>query len=361
LTAALIMSVFLIASSFVTAVLIEPRAFQAGGEANGRAVAYLAHRYLGPIFGTIYDLSTIAILSFAGASAMAGLLNLVPRYLPRYGMAPDWARASRPLVVVFIGISFAVTLIFHADVDAQGGAYATGVLVLMSSAAIAVTISFWKNRLRWGFLLTALVFVYTTFSNIVQRPEGIKIAAVFIALTILSSLVSRALRATELRICDIVLDETAQSFLTNDRDQVIRLIAHRPEELSQADYEKRAAMARLAHNISLREQLVFLEIERADSSEFETSLRVSGRRVGPHKILRATSPSVPNAIAAILLHLRDSTGKLPHAYFKWIEGNPVSHMFRFLFLGEGDVAPVTHEVLRQNVADPKERPLVHVA
>src|SRR2546430_17332780 len=146
------MSVFPIPSSFVTAVLIAPSAFEQGGEANGRALAYLAHRYLGSVFGTIYDLSTIAILSFAGASAMAGLLNLVPRYLPRYGMAPNWARASRPLVIVFCVISFLVTLIFHASVDAQAGAYATGGLVGMSSAAIAVTISVWTSWTRWGFL-----------------------------------------------------------------------------------------------------------------------------------------------------------------------------------------------------------------
>ena len=360
LTAALIMSVFLIASGFVTTVLIEPAAFQPGGDANGRALAYLAHRYLGSVFGTIYDLSTMAILSFAGASAMAGLLNLVPRYLPRYGMAPDWARASRPLVLVFVAISFLVTLIFHASVDAQAGAYATGVLVVMSSAAIAVTISVWTSWMRWGFLLISLVFAYTTFSNIVQRPEGIKIAAIFIGLIIVSSLVSRAFRSTELRIREIVLDDASREFLLRDHDQVIRLISHRPVHRSVEEYESQDALARMAHNLRSNEQLLFLEIHRVDSSDFEASLRVTGICVGRYRILRASSPAVPNAIAAILIHIRDITGRLPHVYFNWTEGNPIGHMFRFLIFGEGDVPPVTHEVLRHSIAEPQQRPFVHL-
>jgi hypothetical protein len=80
-TAALVMSVFLMASSIVTTLLIEPARFRSGGEANGRALAYLAHKYLGNAFGSVYDASTILILGFAGASAMAGLLNLIPRNL----------------------------------------------------------------------------------------------------------------------------------------------------------------------------------------------------------------------------------------------------------------------------------------
>src|SRR5262245_58443656 len=174
LVAAAIMSVMLISSSLITTTLIPGAEFEEGGKANGRALAYLAHEYMGDFFGTVYDLSTISILWFAGSSAMAGLLNIIPRYLPRYGMAPEWARATRPLTLVLTAICCAVTILFNADVDAQGGAYATGVLALIFSAAIAVAISEWdKGWQRWIYLLIALVFGYTTILNIAEQPEGL--------------------------------------------------------------------------------------------------------------------------------------------------------------------------------------------
>jgi hypothetical protein len=360
-TAALIMSVLLMASSVVTTMLIPAAEFAEGGQANGRAISYLAHSFFGDIFGSAYDLSTIMILWFAGASAMAGLLNIVPRYLPRYGMAPEWARATRPLVLVYIAIAFAVTLIFRADVDAQGGAYATGVLVLMTSAAIAVTLATYKKRQNWKvFLLISIVFAYTTGQNIHERPEGIKIASFFILAIVIASLISRVMRTTELRVDKLELDDLARDFIREAGRGTIRIIANRKDQGDLLEYRTKESEKRADNHIPPGEPILFFEVTPGDASEFSGTLRIGGERVDGYKILRTESPAVPNAIAAFLLYLRDETGKLPHVYFGWSEGNPLSYLLRYIAFGEGDTAPVTHEVLRQAEKDPARRPIVHV-
>jgi hypothetical protein len=355
------MSFFLLGSSLVTALLIPPEAFAKGGDANGRALAYLAHRFLGNGFGTLYDLSTIAILWFAGASALAGLLNLVPRYLPPYGMAPDWARARRPLVLVFTIVTCGVTLLFDADVDAQGGAYATGVLFLMTSAAVAVAIANrgagWRRAL---YVLMASIFVYTTIANMIERPEGIKIAFFFIASIVLVSLLSRAIRSTELRVVAVRLGPEAQRFVEEVAPHPVRIIAHRPDKRTVQEYDKKEQQARDDHSLDQNEPVLFLEIMQGDASEFTGSIQVRGVTLGRHKILRCTSSAIPNAIAALLLHIRDLTGQIPHAYFGWTEGNPVTYVLKYLALGEGDTAPVAREVLRRTIKNPLERPRIHV-
>ncbi|HEV2274936.1 MAG TPA: amino acid transporter [Acidobacteriaceae bacterium] len=360
-TAAIIMSVFLIATSVITTLLIPAASFQDGGPANGRAVAYLAHLYLGSAFGSLYDVSTILILAFAGASAMAGLLNLIPRYLPRFGMAPEWASASRPLVMVFTGIAFAVTLLFHANVDAQGGAYATGVLVLITSASAAVTIAVSKQPLRGAFFIITLIFVYTTIQNVRERPEGIKIASFFIVAIIGTSLISRALRSTELRITGITLDPQAQSIVSEViQGKSLQIIARSPRPDSEEDLKGLERRMRLLHCLGADDSLCFFEVQRGDTSDFEDTLTVYGRRIGDHKILFAKSPVVPNAFAALLMELEKQSGKVPHAYFTWTEGNPLLNVLYFVFFGEGDVAPITHEVLRRAIEDPDRRPVIHV-
>ncbi|MBF2076230.1 MAG: APC family permease [Synechococcales cyanobacterium C42_A2020_086] len=363
--AAVIMSFFLLTSSVVTTVLIPAAAFQTGGQANGRALAYLAHQYLGNGFGTLYDLSTITILWFAGASAMAGLLNLVPRYLPRYGMAPEWAGAVRPLVLVFTAIAFTVTLIFDASVEAQGGAYATGVLVLMSSAAVAVTLAFHRRGAKRGaiaFGLIALVFFYTTIANIFERPDGIRIATFFITAIISTSMVSRVFRSTELRVTGVELDETAQAFVAQFQAQPVRLIAHRRSKGESAlEYQQKEQNVREDSHLSTSQPILFLEVQVFDASVFIDVIQVKGVEVGGYRILRTQSSAVPNAIAALLLYLRDQTGILPHVYFEWGEGNPLKYLLRFIFLGEGDVPLVTREVLRKAEPDPLRRPHIHVS
>lgn len=364
-TAAVIMSVYLLGSSFVTTVLIPAEEFQAGGEANGRALAYLAHEHLGNGFGSVYDISSILILWFAGASAMAGLINIVPRYLPSYGMAPDWSRAVRPVVLVYTAISVLITIGFNADVNAQAGAYATGILAMMVSGAIAVTISAIRRKHRAAavaFTVLTLVMLYALAANVVAKPDGITISAFFILGIIAVSLVSRVSRTTELRVDRIVFDGVARRFISDtlDFDGRINLIAHRPEARSASEYAGKEAAQREMNPVPGTADVIFLEVNITDPSEFSDTLEVHGMEVGGHRVLRAQSPAAPNAIAAILLALRDATGVRPHAYFEWSEGNPLAHLMRYLLLGRGDTAPVVREIIRKNEPDPDRRPGIHV-
>jgi hypothetical protein len=363
LTAALIMSVMLMASSFVTVLLIPGDAFKAGHAADGRALAYLAHELLGNTFGTAYDLATIVILWFAGSSAMAGLLTIVPKYLPRYGMAPEWARAIRPLVAIITGIAIVISIAFEASVGAQGGAYATGVLVLMSSGALAIAIVTWRHRRGWlPYLVITGVFVYTSVTNMFEQPDGLKIASIFILTIVVMSLVSRTLRSTELRVHGFEPDETALAYIWDAarRGDGIRIIANRPGSGLPQEYEDKLREATESHHVPSDDPVLFLEVQPGDASEFSDVLKLHGVDIGGHRVLRSRSPAIPNAIAALLIYIRDLTGQNPHVYFGWTEGNPIAYLLKFLAFGEGDTAPVTREVLRQFEPDPARRPRVHV-
>jgi hypothetical protein len=363
-TAAVIMSLYLIASSLVTTWLIPAKEFEEGGEASGRALAFLAHEYLGSSFGTVYDVSTIAILWFAGASAMAGLLNLLPRYLPRYGMAPEWAGAVRPLVLVLTGTAFLITWIFDADVNAQGGAYATGVLVLITSAAVAVTLAARRageRKKAVAFGVIALVFVYTTIDNVLERPDGVKIGGIFIAAIVLLSVLSRIRRAFELRTTEVTVDETVEMFLRDCARRSIRIVANEPDAGEAEEYRLKRAQIIADNDLPGVNDVIFLEVSVTDPSDFEGVLEARGEVVhGSYRVIRVESPTVPNAIAALLLDFRDRTGVRPHIYFEWTEGSPFINLVRFLFFGVGEVAPVTREVLRRAEPDRGRRPHVHV-
>jgi hypothetical protein len=279
-------------------------------------------------------------------------------------MAPDWARAIRPLVLIFTAACFLVTILFRADVDAQAGAYATGVLAVITSATVAVTLDAHRRnqpRATLGYGSVAAIFVYTTAITVFDNTRGLQIALIFIATIVVMSLVSRAARSTELRVESIVLDEMAEKLVRNAaRKGMVRIIANHPDERTSREYLRKEREEREASNIPRGVPVLFLEVVVADASEFASELVVHGERIGEYGVLRVEGPSVPNTIAAVLLYIQEYTRLQPHIYFGWTEGNPLKYLARFILFGEGDVAPVTHEILRRAEPDPRRRPAIHV-
>ncbi|MEU8006003.1 amino acid transporter, partial [Catellatospora sp. NPDC049111] len=176
------------------------------------------------------------------------------------------------------------------------------------------------------------------------------------------SLISRAARTTELRVKHIEFDTRARRFVTDsiDHDGQLNLIANRRQAGDIDEYAGKEAEQRGMNPVPGGADVLFLEIDVVDPSQFTNVLHVSGAQVGSYRVLRAAAPAAPNAIAAILLALRDTTGVRPHCYFEWSEGSPLTHLFRYLLLGRGDTPPVVREILRQSEHDPARRPGIHV-
>ena len=401
LTAALIMSTGLMGSSFVVSTLIPPDAlvyFDEEGKpvkpdnwpegkpkpkarAHERALAYLAHAeplavgpegeklnpIFGPIFGTVYDISTVVILWFAGASAMAGLLNLVPKYLPRYGMAPEWARAVRPLVILLTAVNLIVTLIFKADVSAQGDAYATGVLVLMTSAAVATVIEKYRTnqgsvarRIAWPYVLIGLIFIYTTAAIVVEKPVGLLISSFFIAAILLVSFISRIARSRELRFAGFKTVDIQSKLLWDtirDLDLTI-LVPHRPGRRTLAEKEQ---SIRREHRIPRDLMVVFVEVELTDASEFVPEQVIHVREEQGRYILRITeAASISHTLAALALEMA-KVGRAPEIHFGWTDENILSGTLGFLLFGEGNVPWMVRALIRKAEPNPAKRPLIIIA
>ena len=400
-TAAAVMSVYLLASSLVVSTLIPAKDItpvSAAGElptdaagkpihevekwpkkpAAGRALAYLAHgegehgKQISPLFGgpfgTVYDISTIVILWFAGASAMVGLLNLVPQYLPKYGMAPEWARAVKPLVLLFTGVNLLVTWLFDANVDAQGGAYATGVLALITSACVAAVIDVyrsrtgrWYRRLSWPFALITAVFVYTFVVNEVEKNfRGLFISSLFILAILVTSFWSRFARARELRFAGFKLADPSSKLLWDSirHLELTVLVPHRPGRRTLAEKEQ---AIRREHRIPRDLMIVFVEVELDDASDFTHQPVIQVYQEQGRYVLKVTeAASISHTLAALALEMA-KVGRPPEIHFGWTEETPLSGMFGFLLFGEGNVPWMVRELLRRAEPDAEKRPLIIIA
>ena len=387
-TAALIMSVMLLGSSLVVTTLIpagelvNPLGESFESQAKDRALAYLAHGespveglksgthpFFGQTFGTIYDLSTIVILWFAGASAMAALLNLVPQYLPRYGMAPQWTQEIKKLVILFTLINLFVTWVFDARVDKQGNAYATGVLVLILSACIASVIQImrerdgmpWSRRFPWYFGVVTAVFAYTLMDILVEKPEGLKIALGFIFTILAVSFLSRISRTTELRFEGFrYADENAQFLYESLLESDFHLVVpHRP---GRRDLSLKEETIRREHHLDDREdEIVFLELSLGDVSDFLVKPLLQVAHEDNRWILSVTGcASIPHVIAGLTMEMAKRSSRPLEIHFGWSDESPLIANLKFVFFGEGNIPWLVREIIRRNQPEERLQPRVVV-
>ena len=94
------------------------------------------------------------------------------------------------------------------------------------------------------------------------RHLGIKIAGFFIGTMVVTSVASRALRSTELRISEVKLDDQACTLLSKDDDQVIHLVAHWPR------VETEAALDEIDRKVRDRSSHAFALVSVAAALEF---------------------------------------------------------------------------------------------
>jgi hypothetical protein len=377
--AALIMAVYLLGSVLVTTTLIPPEAFRIKGPADNRALAYLAHggplapgpdgsagtlgRLFGPAFGSLYDVVTVALLCLAGTSVMTALAVLLPQFLLRFGMELKWAHKWGLLLGLFALVNLAVTLYFQASVHDQRGAYATGVMVLMSSAALVSFLSVREHNCAHGrrkgarFGLAVVVFLAITIGVLLESPSGLLIAFGFIVTILSSSVVARAVRCDELRTTGFDFANEESKFLWDSlclADFPV-LVPHRP---GRHERELKEKTIRADHQLDPEADVVFLEVEVDDPSNFYQRLLVEVFREDKRFVIKLTRcVSVSHAIAAVALEM-SRLSKPPGVHFGWSEMDLLAASWSYLAFGEGNVPWKVRELIREAEPDPAKRPRV---
>jgi hypothetical protein len=377
IVAALIIAVFLLASSFVACLLIPPAAFMEGGRAADRAIAYLAHdgrlttgdtllSWGGAWFGSLYDTITVLVLVLAGTSVMTALASLLPQFLLRFGMDTKWSQRWGVLLMLFALVNAGVTMFYQAKVSAQRDAYAVAVLVLISCAAGVTVLNKkqignlaagrWRPSLlffrvvAWGFVAQSLVVTIRGFS-------GLAIALGFILTILALSVISRAMRADELRTIGFSFKDDHSKLLwdTLRLADFPVLVPHRPGRQERVVKERQI---RRDHQLDPHADIVFLEIEVDDPSNFYQDLLievVQEDHCFAIKVGRCVS--VAHAIAAIALEM-SRYSKPPGLHFGWSEMNLLTSSWSYFAFGEGNVPGKVRELLLSAEPDPEKCPRV---
>lgn len=374
-SAALLMTPLLLGAVLVVTLLLP------AGAAEYRTLSYLAHGgpladgqsgtllnpWFGPVFGTLYDLSTILILFLAGASVTISLRDLVPPYLMRYGMEMRWAHRVGVMMHLFNVVILVVTLWFRASVSAQLWAYATSVLVLLTSAALAafldVRVRWSTSRHRWlaqlPFFFFSAFFLAMVIHLLATNRSGLYVALIFVGVVVVMGLVSRWHRSTELRFHGFAFADP----VSQERWEEIRrldfqvLVPHRPEHGTLAEKEKEI---RERHRLRPEVPILFVEAVLGDTSAFfQVPFMEIRKENGQEVIVVSRCVSVSHVLAAIALEFRH-VGRPPELHFDWSEESPLAANLSFLLFGEGNIPWMVHALIQKAERDPTRRPRVVV-
>lgn len=375
----LIMGIFLLGSVLSTSLLVPAPAFQNDQQARFRTLAYLAHGgqlihgvegsavspLFGPWFGTIYDLSTVLILFLAGASVTISLRDLVPPYLARFGMQLQWAEKVGVILHLFNVVILVVTLWFDASVSRQVWAYASSVLVLLSSAAVAAVLEVnrrWKGS-RWRpvvlapFAAICLFFLTMVGLTLKINPSGLTIALIFVGLLLVTGFTSRWVRSTELRFEGFAFanEKTKTRWADICRLEFQVLVPHRPDHLPLPEKDREI---RQRHRLGPDVPIIFVEAALGDPSDFYQVPHMDIVTVEGMEVVRVSRcASIAHVIAAIGLAFREC-GRPPEIHFGWSEEAPLAANVHFLFFGEGNIPWMVHALLRKAEPDSVRRPRV---
>jgi hypothetical protein len=400
-TAALIMSVFVLGSVLVVAQLVPQAALQgkvkAGeeeweGPAMHRALAYLAHggpldttyatraggklpeppgsdvtRLFTPEFGTLYDVSTVLILCLAGASVTIGLRSLLPEYLARYGMELPWARKIGGTGWLFNLTIVLLILVFHASVSAQQWAYGACVLALLTGAGLAALLdlrrrwqgSLWQGVVGAPFLVISGLFLVLIGLTFVQNRSGLYIPLLFVLVVVCTGLVSRWLRSTELRFGGFAFagEDSQKRWQEICEFHFQVLVPHRPGGLPLVEKDREI---RARHRLGPEVPIVYLEAELGDPSDFLQRPVLKVEKVEGFEVVRLSRcASIAHALAAIGLEFA-RVGRPPEIHFGWSEEAPLAANLNFVLFGEGNIPWMVHALLRKAEPDEQRRPRVVV-
>jgi hypothetical protein len=380
LVAAVLMCLLVLSSVFVVALLVPETAIGEGDSVKHRALAYLAHgeRFannhsgsdeiglFGPVFGTLYDISTVLILCLAGASATISMRHLVPDFLSRFGMQMVWAHRIDVITHLFNVVILLVTVWFKASVSAQLWAYAASVLALLFGASLAATLDVrqrWHGAVRWvaqiPFALIAALFVVMGVLIVIQHPSGVAISLVFVAVVLLTAIVSRWRRSTELRFdsFEFADEETRRRWEEICTLEFQVLVPHDP---THGSLKAKDEHIRTCHRLNPEVPIIFIEAKVGDPSDFLQKPLMKIDRDGESEVIRVSRcTSIAHVIAVIGLAFRE-VGRPPEIHFGWSDESPMAANLNFLLLGHGNIPWMVHELLRKAELDPTRRPRVIV-